>query len=64
LAETRHEADEKEVARMKKVYEHYHKDLNKAVSKEPLHLKGVSESFEEKSAVRMTRGPFHHVESL
>jgi len=49
---------------MKKVYEHYHKDLAKTISNEPLHLKGVSESFEEKSAVRLTRGPFHQVESL
>lgn len=64
FADSRLEADEKEVLRMKKLVEHDQKRRQKALVEEPIALKGICETFEEKSAIKLTRGPFHTIESL
>lgn len=39
-------------------------ESNKAQNDIPFALKGIGETFEDKSAIKLTRGPFHAIESL
>jgi hypothetical protein len=64
ISDDRGRADEKEVRRMQKAFDHEQKDKQRAVKIQSIANKGINETFEEKSAVKLTRGPFHNLESI
>lgn len=64
MAEERSNAEEKEVKRMQRAFDHEQKDKTKAQDNQPIAMKGLNETYEDTSAVKLTRGPFHAIESL